>query len=287
MRLGFHISIAGGFKKVVARAKERRCMTIQLFSRNPRGWMYKPLDKEDIALFRKEIENEDISPIFVHMPYLPNLASSNPDLFRRSVAALIEDLQRSAFIGARYLISHIGSSDDEEKGIEQMVLAINQAFRKVKNNVMLLLENTAGSGHELGYTFDHIGKIIKGVSENKRIGVALDTAHAFEAGYDLKTAKGVEQTINEFHAIIGLDKLHLIHLNDSKTKCGTRRDRHWHIGQGEIGNGLRYILQHPALTKLPYIMETPRMDIKEDLMNLAAAEKLLRTTGKNSPLDHD
>jgi len=279
MRLGFHISIAGGFKKVVSRAKERRCMTVQFFSRNPRGWRYKPLDKEDIALFKKEIEKEDISPIFVHMPYLPNLASANPDLSRRSVAALIEDLQRSEFIGAHYLISHIGSSEDEEKGIEHMIDAINQAFREVKNNVILLLENTAGGGHELGYTFDHIEKIIKGVDEDKRIGVVIDTAHAFEAGYDLKTAKGVAQTIDEFHAIVGLDKLHLIHLNDSKTKCGTRMDRHWHIGQGEIGNGMRYILQHPTLTNLPFIIETPRMDVKDDLMNLATAEKFLRTKG--------
>lgn len=261
-------------------------MTIQLFSRNPRGWMYKTLDQKDITLFRKAIENEDISPIFVHMPYLPNLASSNPDLFRRSVAALTEDLQRSAIIGARYLISHIGSADDEERGIEQMVRAINQAFRKVRNKVTLLLENTAGSGHELGYTFDHIGKIIKGVSEGTRIGVAMDTAHAFEAGYDLKTAKGVEQTIDEFNAIIGLDKLHVIHLNDSKTKRGTHMDRHWHIGQGEIGDGMRYILQHPALTNLPYIMETPRMNVKDDLMNLAAAESFLRQQASNSPLDH-
>jgi len=254
-------------------------MTIQFFSRNPRGWMYKPLDREDIALFKKEIEKEDISPIFVHMPYLPNLASSNPDLFRRSVEALIEDLQRSEFIGARYLISHIGSSEDEEKGIEQMVVAINRAFRRAKNNVMLLLENTAGSGKELGHTFDHIAKIIKGVHEDERIGVVVDTAHAFEAGYDLKTPKGVEQTIDEFHNIIGFNKLHLIHLNDSKTKRGTRSDRHWHVGQGEIGNGMRYILQHPALTNLPFIMETPRMDVKDDLMNLATAEKLLSTKG--------
>ncbi len=208
------------------------------------------------------------------MPYLPNLASSNATLFKRSVAALIEDLKRSACIGAPYLISHIGSSEDEENGIRRMVMAINTAFARVENSVTLLLENTAGSGNELGYTLTQIGKIVSRIQDQERIGVVLDTAHAFEAGYDLKTRKGVDMMIDEFHTILGLDKLHLIHLNDSKTKCGSRSDRHWHVGQGEIGKDMRHILQHPALNKLPFIMETPRMGVEDDLMNLAAAQKL-------------
>ncbi len=275
MRFGFHVSIAGGFRNVINRAKERHCETVQFFSRNPRAWKYKPIDKEDITLFKKGIRKENISPLFVHMPYLPNLASSNAPLFKRSVGALIEDLKRSECIGAPYLISHIGSSEDEEKGIGQMVLAINTAFARVENNVTLLLENTAGSGNELGYTLAQIGDIVNRVTDQERIGVVLDTAHLFEAGYDLKTRRKVDKMIDEFHTILGLEKLHLIHFNDSKTKCGSRSDRHWHVGQGEIGKNMRHILQHPALKNLPFIMETPRMDIKDDLMNLRAAQELL------------
>ncbi len=233
------------------------------------------MDKEDITLFQKEIKREYISPIFVHMPYLPNLASSNPALFKRSVDALMEDLKRSELIGAPYLISHIGSSEDKDKGIRQIAIGINSAFARVKNNVVLLLENTAGSGNELGYTFEQIRKIIDEINDKERIGVVLDTAHAFEAGYNIKTQDGIEKTIDEFNTLIGLEKLHLIHLNDSKTKCGSHSDRHWHIGQGEIGNGMRYILKHFSLKNLPFIMETPRMDLEDDLRNLATVKKFL------------
>lgn len=275
MKLGFHISISGGFKNVIPRANERKCNTIQIFSRNPRGWKYKPLDKKDIKLFKDEIKIENISPIFIHMPYLPNLASSKSDLFKLSVDSLVEELERSEIIGAQFLIMHAGSSEDKDKGIKQMVTGINRALSRKKTNIILLLENTAGRGNELGYNFDQVRQIIDGINKKERIGVVLDTAHAFEAGYKFKTQKDVERTIDEFNNIIGLRKLHLIHLNDSKTKCGSRSDRHWHIGKGEIGNGIRYILNHPSLKNLPFIMETPRMSLKDDLMNLRAVRRYL------------
>jgi deoxyribonuclease-4 len=275
MKLGFHISIAGGFKNVLQRAEARGCETIQLFSRNPRGWKYSPLDPEDIALFKEGVKSKQISPIFVHMPYLPNLASSTAQLFRRSVDSLIEDLKRSEVIGAPFLIMHIGSSEDKAKGMEQMMRGINRAFAQVKNNVVLLLENTAGSGNELGSEFEQLQEIMSGVDEKKRIGIVFDTAHAFEAGYDLRTEDSVAKTIERFDNVIGLRKLYAIHLNDSKTKLGSRSDRHWHIAQGEIGRGMRYVLVHPALQELPFIMETPRTNLKEDLMNMRAVKKLL------------
>ncbi len=276
MRFGFHISIAGGFRNVISRAKERRCATIQLFSRNPRGWKYKRLERDDIQLFRQGIKKENIAPIFVHMPYLPNLASSEANLCKRSVDALIEDLERSEIIGAQYLIVHIGSSEDVRQGTHQMTVGINRALNSVKNSVVLVLENTAGSGNELGYSFDQIRDIIAGVKDRARIGVVLDTAHAFEAGYDLRTPEAVDKMVDAFNTKIGLKKLHLIHLNDSKTELGSRSDRHWHIGQGEIGDGMRHILHHPSLRKLPFIMETPRKELKDDLMNLKIARKFAR-----------
>ncbi len=275
MKLGFHISIAGGFKNVLQRAEARGCETIQLFSRNPRGWKYSPLDPEDIALFKEGVKSKQISPIFVHMPYLPNLASSTAQLFRRSVDSLIEDLKRSEVIGAPFLIMHVGSSEDKAKGMEQMMRGINRAFAQVKNNVVLLLENTAGSGNELGSEFEQLQRIMSGVDEKKRIGVVFDTAHAFEAGYDLRTKDSVAKTLERFDNVIGLHKLYAIHLNDSKTKLGSRSDRHWHIAQGEIGRGMRYVLMHPALQELSFIMETPRTNLKEDLMNMKTVKKLL------------
>jgi deoxyribonuclease-4 len=132
MRIGFHISIAGGFKHVVERARQRQCETIQLFSRNPRGWKYKPLDDDDIVVFKRDVQREHISPIFVHMPYLPNLASSDKRLFARSVESMIEDLKRSEKISAQFLITHVGSSENEKRGIERLIDGINRALSNVK-----------------------------------------------------------------------------------------------------------------------------------------------------------
>jgi len=212
MRIGFHISIAGGFKQVVERARQRQCETIQLFSRNPRGWKYKPLDQDDVVIFKQEVRRECISPVFVHMPYLANLASSDTPLFVRSVDSLIEDLKRSEILGARFLIMHIGSSHDRCKGIKRMAEGINRALSRVKNGVMLLLENTAGSGNELGSEFEHIREIFDTVDDEERVGVVFDTAHAFEAGYDLRTRNNVDKTIAEFDRVLSLRKLYLIHL---------------------------------------------------------------------------
>lgn len=276
MRLGFHISIAGGFKNVLDRARQRSCETIQLFSRNPRGWKYNPLDEKDLEIFKDNIRKHGISPVFVHMPYLPNLASAKSSLFKLSVSSLIEDLKRSEKIGAQFLIMHIGSSEDKIQGAKQMVAGIEQAFDRVENKTILLLENTAGSGNELGDTFEQIKKIIDGVKDSARLGVVLDTAHAYEAGYDLRTAKATEKTIKEFAQVIGLKKLYLVHLNDSKTKLGSHSDRHWHIGKGEIGKGMGFILNQPLLQNLPFIMETPRTNLKEDLMNMKMAKSMIK-----------
>ncbi len=276
MRIGFHISISGGFKNVVERAKQRGCKTIQVFSRNPRGWKYGPLDSKDIEVFRRELYQSDIWPVFVHMPYLPNLATPKKELFKLSVSSLVEDLKRCEMLGARFLVMHVGSAPDESQGIQQMITGINQALDRVDNNVTLLLENTAGSGNELGYTFEQLARIIAGVRMKRRIGVVFDTAHAFEAGYDLRTQEKVRETFKSFNSIIGLERLKLVHFNDSKTKFASRSDRHWHIGKGEIGKGMAYIIQHPALKKLPFIMETPRTGLKEDLMNMRTVRRLLK-----------
>jgi len=278
MRFGFHISIAGGFSKVAERAHARGCETIQFFSRNPRGWNYSPLNKKEVKAFRSSLQPTVLSPIFLHMPYLPNIASSKSKFYQRSIRSIITDLQRAERLGAQYLIIHIGHrmESSEDQAIEAVSQGINQAFEKVKNGVMLLTENTAGQGTEIGYTFEQINRIIEEVHEHQRMGVCLDTAHTFEAGYDLSNKKGIDQTLEKFDQTIGLKRLHLLHLNDSKTPLGSRKDRHWHIGEGHIGlEGFRHLVNHPSLRHLPGIMETPRRDTVEDLKNMKVIRSLV------------
>jgi deoxyribonuclease-4 len=279
MRFGFHISIAGGFSKVVERAEIRGCETIQFFSRNPRGWRYDPLDKEDVGAFRSSIKNSALFPVFLHLPYLANIACPKSKFYSRSIRSIVTDLQRAEQLGAQYLIIHIGHrmESSEDEAMEAVSKGINQAFKKVKNSVILLLENTAGQGTEVGYTFDQIEKIINQVDGKERMGVCLDTAHTFEAGYDLSKPEGTESMLESFEKTIGLKRLHLLHLNDSKTPLGSRKDRHWHIGEGHIGReGFRFLINHPLLKHLPGIMETPRMDTVEDLKNMKVIRSLVK-----------
>jgi deoxyribonuclease-4 len=278
MRFGFHISIAGGFSKVVERANARGCETIQFFSRNPRGWKYSPLNKKEVEEFRSSIQSSTLFPVSLHMPYLPNIASFKSKFYKRSIHSIATDLQRAEQLGAQYLIIHIGHrmESSEDQAIEAVSQGIDQAFEKVKNGVMLLMENTAGQGTEIGYHFDQIKNIIEGVHDHQRMGVCLDTAHSFEAGYDLSNKDGIERTLENFDQTIGLKRLYLLHLNDSKTPLGSRKDRHWHIGGGYIGlEGFRALVNHPLLRHLPGIMETPRKDTVEDLKNMEVIRSLV------------
>lgn len=279
MRFGFHISIKGGFSKVVERATIKNCETIQIFSRNPRGWQYKPLVCGEVEKFKKDLKIFGISPLFIHMPYLPNLASSNPGLHTKSRETLEDELKRADLLGASFVIVHVGSRVQATEEIAQLnvIRGINAALQRVENGVGLLLENTAGQGGEIGYKFSQLKEIIRGVEDQKRIGVCLDTAHAFEAGYNLSTPQGLETSLDEFERFVGLKKIHLIHLNDSKTPLGSHSDRHWHIGEGHIGlDGFINIVNHPLLKNLPGILETPCKDDKEDLKNMGVIKGLVQ-----------
>ena len=278
MRFGFHISIAGGFSKVVERAKVRGCETIQFFSRNPRGWRYDPLNKKEVEDFRSSVKSSDLFPIFLHLPYLPNIASRESKFYDRSIDSIVEDLKRAEEVGAQYLIIHIGHrlESSEDQAVDAVSHGMDQAFERVKNAVILLLENTAGQGTEIGYNFQQLRRIIDGVHEKERVGICLDTAHSFEAGYDLSGKDGIERTLESFDRTIGLKRLHLLHLNDSKTPLGSRKDRHWHIGEGYVGReGFRSLINHPQLKGLPGIMETPRKDTVEDLKNMKMIRSLI------------
>lgn len=277
MRFGVHVSIGGGFALALQEAKARKCETIQLFSRNPRGWKVSKLDLSDVAEFRRGIKAAGISPVAVHMPYLPNLAAAEALAYRKSIEAVIEDLGRADTLGAQYVVTHMGKrkAATEAGALKRMIRAIDRALAAAPNRVMLLLENTAGMGSDIGSRFSQLQTVIEGVKNPNRLGVVLDTAHLFEAGYDLRTRAGLDQTLREFDATVGLKKLCFLHLNDSKTDLGSHVDRHWHIGKGEIGSeGFRRIVNHPLLRHLPGVLETPKDSVRADWQNLKTIRAL-------------
>jgi len=278
MRFGFHVSIAGGFDAAIKNALKTGCDTIQIFSRNPRGWSAKKLNRHAAESFKKLLERHAVAPVFVHMPYLPNLAATDELLYEKSVRVLCDDLQRAHALGAAGLVLHLGhrGSASEDTALGRVAAAINRACAAVDAEVMLLLENAAGQGSEIGASFLQLKKIIARVDREKRIGLCLDTAHAFAAGYNVATASGLEKTLAEIDRLLDLNRLRLLHLNDSKASCGSRVDRHWHVGRGCIGEkGFYRIINHRLLSNLPAIMETPKKKEGDDLQNMKTVRSLV------------
>lgn len=279
MRIGLHVSIAGHIYESLERAHALGCNTMQIFSRNPRGWQAARLDAGDVKEFRRLRAKYDIRPIVVHIPYIINLASPDPKLYAKSVNAYIEDIERADSLSAEYFVTHLGSHVGTGKaaGIKRFSRALNEIMKSSDPETMILLETTAGSGDQLGYTFGQIREIIDGVREGKKIGVCLDTSHVFAAGYDLRTAAGLDKTLKSFDRTLGLGRLKVIHFNDSLAPFGSRVDRHQHIGKGKIGStALKRIINHPKLKGVAFIMETPKNTDKDDKMNMAAAKKMVK-----------
>ena len=276
MRLGLHLSIAGS----VDRAVELGCNTLQIFSRNPRGWRSKKLGSEEIESFKAKVRRSGVWPIFIHTPYLLNLASPREDVYQRSVEALKDELRRAEELGVPFVVTHLGShlGYGKKKGLRRIVDAINDSFRAVENDVVLLLENTAGTRNSVGSSFEDIEYIASRIEDRARVGVCFDTCHAFAAGYDLVSRGAVEYTLQRFDEVIGLQELKLVHLNDSKGGLGSRIDRHEHIGMGKIGDrGFRNIL-HSRLGQLPLILETPIDQRRSDVENLMKVRELAKSS---------
>jgi len=277
VRFGFHVSIAGGLARVRQRAEQVGCESVQFFTRSPRGWTARRLAKPEVAEFRSRMAGSGISPVFVHAPYLPNLAARG-EPGRRSLRALVSEAGRCERLGVRFLIVHFGRAGDrsEPKALETVAANVNRLLSRSPRSVTLLLENTAGMGSEVGYRFGHLAEVIGRSVDPDRVGVVLDTAHLFQAGYELRAEAGLDATLREFDRVVGMGRLYLLHLNDSKTGFGSRVDRHWHIGQGRIGTaGFRLIVNHPLLRHLPGIMETPKDSHEDDLANLRRIRRLV------------
>lgn len=277
-RIGVHVSIAGKIWESLERAKALGCNTMQIFSRNPRGWQASRLSSSDIENFKRLKVKYDISPVAVHIPYIINLASPDEGLYKKSIIAYIEDIARADILRAEYFVTHLGShvGAGEDKGIRRFSKALNEIINKARPKTTILLENTAGSGSWIGYKFEHLKRIIDSLKYPEKVGVCLDTAHTLEAGYDIKTKRGLEKTIREFDRLMGADMIKVVHFNDSLSPIGSHVDRHQHIGKGNIGlEAMKRIINHTKLRQAAFIMETPKESDADDKRNIKTAKKLV------------
>ncbi|MEM2320597.1 MAG: deoxyribonuclease IV [Candidatus Bathyarchaeia archaeon] len=276
MRIGFHMSIYGSLDKAIDRALEIGCNTLQIFTRNPRGWAARPLRRSEVELFTVKVNRNDIRPVFAHMPYLPNLASPRSDVHMKSVETLITEMKRCEILEIPYLVTHLGShlGLGSKIGLENVVKAIDKAFSVAGEKVVLLLENTAGTRNSVGGSFKDLQYILERTLCPDKVGICLDTCHAFAAGYDLRTEEAIEKTIETIDESVGFNRLKLVHLNDSQGDLNSRIDRHEHIGLGKIGEkGFRNILKS-RFASLPLILETPVDGRRSDIENLVKVKEL-------------
>jgi deoxyribonuclease-4 len=281
--LGAHMSISGGIHQALFRGKAAGCKVIQIFTRNPNQWASKALSQCEIDRFLNAVAETDIQPVASHDSYLINLASPHSDLREKSVRALVDELDRAGTLRIPYLVIHPGAHMGEGviAGLGHVIDSLNRVLdASFQAGVMVLLETTAGQGTHLGHRFEHLAEVMDGVESPGRLGICLDTAHIFAAGYDIGEAQDYIKMLQAFDATIGLDHLKLIHVNDSKTPFGSKVDRHQHIGKGFIGEkAFSFFLKDSALKHLPFILETPKGERGEAAMrdkeNLITLRKLM------------
>ena len=281
MQFGAHESISGGVFNAIERGQTATCDVIQMFNKSNSQWRAKKIEQAELDKYFEKIEETGVTVATSHSSYLINIASPDKELNEKSYRSLKEEMERCQMLKIPNLVLHPGShvGTGEEAGIKRIIKNLNKLFKELKNNnVCLLLETTAGQGSNLGYTFEQIGEMIDGVKNQDHIGVCLDTCHIFAAGYPISDPKEYKKTMKKFDDIIGIDKLRIIHMNDSKKEFGSRRDRHEHIGKGHIGiEAFRNIVNDKRLKNIPMILETPKEEeLKEDIENL----KLLRSLVK-------
>ena len=279
MKFGAHVSIAGSIELSIKRAIAIGCDAFQIFTRNPRSWTAKELTDDVTLKFKNGVLESNLWPIYAHMPYLPNIANPNTEMWNKSILHLKEELVRCDTLKIPYIVTHLGSpkGSKKEKGISNIIKALNKVFKKYKGKCMILLENTAGKDDSLGSSIEDICDIISRIKNQERIGLCLDTCHAFASGYDLRNPEVITEILNGIDECIGLNKLLSIHCNDSKFDLGSGRDRHEHIGLGSIGEiGFKAILGEKRLRKIPFICETPIDERRDDKGNLEYLRQLLK-----------
>lgn len=286
-RFGAHMSIAGGLPRAVDRAALHGCDALQIFTKSSGQWRARPIPDDEADAFARRVGETGITPVVAHASYLINLGASIEPLRGQSLAALIEELDRAERLGLAGLVLHPGAATgrSEDEALACVARALRQVLRRRRRGACrILLEHTAGQGTSLGWRFEHLRQILDAVDGHERIGVCLDTCHLIAAGYPIDTPAGVERTLAEFDRIVGLPRLRVVHVNDSKRPRGSRVDRHTHIGEGAIGlEGFRAIVNHPALAGLPMLLETPKTESRGttvrpdplDARNLATLRRLM------------
>ena len=256
------MSIAGGVSNALARARLHGCEALQIFTKNASQWAAPPLDAVEAGRFRRAAEAAGIAPIVSHASYLINMATTDPALRRQSIAALVDELDRAHTLGLLGVVIHPGTctGGDEPQALDLVADAIRAAFAvRPRRRVMLFLEHTAGQGRTIGHRFEHLAAILERLDGSPRVGVCLDTCHLIASGYDIVTERGYRETFAAFERLVGFDRLRVIHGNDSKRPCGSRVDRHEHIGRGCLGlEPFRRLLHDRRWAHLPLLIETEK-----------------------------
>ena len=293
LRIGAHMSIAGGVSKAVDRAVVHGCEALQIFSKNASQWRGKPLDAAEVRAFRTRLDQTGIQPVVAHASYLINLATTFPVLREQSLAAFIDELDRAEALGLLGVVIHPGTctAGSEDEGLRLISEAIRVAFKaRPRRKTMVLLEHTAGQGRTLGHRFEHLATIIGHLNGSTRVGVCLDTCHLVASGYDIVSEHGYTETFAAFERLIGVSRLKVFHGNDSKRPCGSRIDRHEHIGQGCLGEEpFRRLLHDMRFAGLPILIETEKArgsekagTIVADPFDLKNLETLRRLRGERA-----
>ncbi|WP_117592696.1 deoxyribonuclease IV [Haloprofundus halophilus] len=273
MRVGAHVSIAGGVGNAVERQTTVGGNCGQIFTHSPQVWKHGEIGDEDAAAFREGTETELDGPWVIHSSYLVNLCTPKDGLREKSIDSMQKEVDAAARLGVEYVNVHLGAHTGAgvEQGLENAASALDEL--DVPDGVTVLVESDAGSGTKLGGDFEHLATVIE--KADLDIDVCLDTAHAFAAGYDLSTAEGVDDTVAAFDDEIGLEHLKCVHLNDSKHECGTNKDEHAHIGEGYIGeDGMNAFVNHPDLAEVPLVLETPNEAEKGFEWDIARVKEL-------------
>lgn len=288
MRIGAHMSVAGGVSKAVERAVVHGCEALQIFSKNASQWRGKPLDPAEVGAFRRRIDETGIAPVVAHASYLINLATTFPLLREQSIAALVDELDRADALGLLGVVIHPGTctAGSEADALRLIADAIRAAFKaRPRRKTMVLLEHTAGQGRTVGHRFEHLASILERLDGSSRVGVCLDTCHLVASGYDIVSDAGYRDTFAALDRIVGIERVKVFHGNDSKKPCGSRVDRHEHIGEGCLGlEPFRRLLNDPRFAGLPMLIETEKAARSErpgaivadpfDLKNLSTLRRL-------------
>lgn len=282
IRLGAHMSMAGGFEKAVERGLKAGCDTVQIFTKSNNQWEASPIAEKQADVFKRAVKDSGIGPIFAHTAYLINVGSPDKEIHQRSRGALKVEVERATQLDLSFVVLHPGShkDTDEESCLKRIAEAVAWVIDQTRGSpVKVLYEIAAGQGSAVGYRFEHLRTLLDLTDRPNRSGICLDTCHLFAAGYDIRTKGTYEKTFEQFDQTVGLKRIEAIHLNDSKKELGARVDRHEHIGQGQIGvEGFRCLMNDIRLRSIPMVLETPKDEetLAEDVMNLKTLRKLIR-----------